>query len=136
MTLVLFYEKPGCTTNARQKKSLNAVGCTLIVQNLLELNMADDELRTYLEPLPVAQWFNPNAPAIKSGEINPDTYDEQTALQTLLDDPILIRRPLISINGQRMCGFDQQRIESLIGHSLDATVNNGCASADEVCRES
>jgi len=135
MTLVLFYEKPGCTTNARQKKSLYEAGCTLIVQNLLELNMGTEELRTYLEPLPVQQWFNPNAPAVKSGQVDPSSFDDETALVTLLNDPILIHRPLISINGQRMCGFDQKRIETMIGKPLGGSVNNNCSSTDESCQE-
>ena len=136
MTLVLFYEKPGCTTNARQKKLLNAAGCTLIVQNLLELSMGPEELQSYLEELPVPQWFNPNAPDVKNGLVDPYAFSPETALPLLLGNPILIRRPLISVNGHRMCGFDQKRIEPLLDVSFAATVDNSCASADgQDCRE-
>jgi len=136
MKLVLFYEKPGCATNARQKKLLNAAGCTLIVQNLLELTMGPDELRTYLEAEPVAQWFNPNAPDVKSGMVVPHTFTAEAALPLLLENPILIRRPLISVNGHRMCGFDQSKIEALLDVSLEGVVDNSCSSADgQDCRE-
>lgn len=136
MTFVLFYEKPGCATNARQKKALMQAGCTLIVQNLMQLTMGPDELRTYLEPLPVADWFNPNAPAVKNGEIDPGAFTSEQALMRLLTDPILIRRPLVSVNGQRMCGFDQERIESMIGTKLASMMDNSCSSADgESCPE-
>jgi len=136
MKLVLFYEKPGCATNARQKKLLFNAGCTLIVQNLLQLNMGPEELLTYLQPRPVAEWFNPNAPAVKNGEIDPTHYDETMALTLLLENPILIHRPLISVNGHRMCGFDQGRIEALLEKPLGAVVDNNCSSPDEDCRES
>ena len=135
MNLVLFYEKPGCVTNAKQKKLLNGAGCTLIVQNLLELNMSTDELKTYLQERPVAEWFNPNAPTVKSGEIDPAAYTAETALPLLLQNPILIRRPLISVNGHRMCGFDQPAIESLLGRPLGAAVDNSCSSPEQDCRE-
>jgi len=136
MKLVLFYEKPGCTTNARQKKLLYAAGCMLIEQNLLELNMGPDELRSYLEARPVADWFNPNAPAVQSGEIDPAAYTESDALMLLLENPILIRRPLISVNGHRMCGFDQAKIEALLKVSLGAAAGESCSSADgQDCRE-
>ena len=136
MNLVLFYEKPGCTTNAAQKKLLCAAGCMLIEQNLLELNMGPEELRSYLEARPVADWFNPNAPAVKSGEIAPDTYTESDALALLLENPILIRRPLMSVNGHRMCGFDQTKIESLLKVPLGVQAGESCSSADgQDCRE-
>lgn len=136
MNLVLFYEKPGCATNAKQKKLLNGAGCTLIVQNLMALNMTAEELLTYLQERPVAEWFNPNAPAIKNGEIDPGTHTEESALPLLLQNPILIHRPLISVNGHRMCGFDQPAIESLLGRPLGAAVDNSCSSPDgQDCRE-
>jgi hypothetical protein len=34
------------------------------------------------------------------------TLDEEGALSIMLDQPILIRRPLIDRNGQKFCGFD------------------------------
>ena len=136
MNLVLFYEKPGCATNARQKKLLTAAGCMLIEQNLLKLTMGPDELRTYLEARPVPEWFNPNAPAVKNGEIDPEAYSEKEALVLLLNNPILIHRPLISVNGHRMCGFNQPAIESLLGRPLGAVADNGCSSTDgHDCRE-
>ncbi|WP_345984483.1 ArsC/Spx/MgsR family protein [Sulfurimonas sp. HSL-1656] len=136
MTLVLFYEKPGCATNARQKKLLYKAGCTLIVQNLLALNMGPDELRTYLDERPVAEWFNPNAPAVKEGRVDPTAFNAETALSMLLQDPILIRRPLISVNGHRMCGFDQAKIEGIINTPLGTPIDNSCSSENgEPCPE-
>jgi nitrogenase-associated protein len=136
MNLILFYEKPGCTTNARQKKLLYAAGCMLIEQNLLELSMGPDELRSYLEARPVPDWFNPNAPAVKSGEIDPYTFTESDALAVLLENPILIRRPLMSVNGHRMCGFDQPKIEALLKVTLSSAAGESCSSVDgQDCRE-
>ena len=135
MNLVLFYEKPGCATNARQKKSLLVAGCTLIEMNLLDNGMSSDELWTYLQARPVQEWFNPNAPRVKSGEVDPSAFDEASALAALLNDPILIRRPLLSINGHRLSGFDQAEVERLLGTALNATVDSASSSADESCPE-
>lgn len=136
MNLVLFYEKPGCATNARQKRTLAEAGCMVIEQNLLEITMGAEELLTYLSPLPVAEWFNPNAPTVKSGEIDPMAFEAKAALSLLLEEPLLIRRPLLSVNGHRMCGFDQPRIEALLGVALGKVIDNDCsAPGDEACRE-
>ncbi len=136
MNLVLFYEKPGCATNAKQKKVLLDAGCMLIEQNLLALRMTADELLTYLKARPVREWFNPNAPDVKNGHVDPESYTEEDALQILLHDPILIRRPLISVNGHRMCGFDQSKIERLLDIPLNNQVDNSCSSSSsEPCPE-
>ena len=47
---------------------------------------------------PVADWFNRTAPQVKAGEIDPDNMDEQTALLLMIDNPILIRRPLMQVD--------------------------------------
>ena len=69
MPAVVFYEKPGCLTNARQKALLERHGCELTVCNLLSEPWSETRLYAFLENRPVAEWFNPAAPKIKSGEI-------------------------------------------------------------------
>ena len=71
MSAVVFYEKPGCLTNARQKALLRSGGCELTVRNLLTEPWTEARLHAFLEALPVREWFNPGAPKIKSGEIDP-----------------------------------------------------------------
>ena len=132
MKLIIFYEKPGCVTNARQKKSLQKSGFVLIEKNLLDHGMSHEELLTYLEKRPVCEWFNSNAPAIKKKQIIPDTYTQEEALSLLHDNPILIRRPLLSVDGHRMCGFDKSVIEDILGVRLDIEQEEKCAS-DTTC---
>ena len=128
MKLVIFYEKPGCSANAKQKRSLQKVGCMLIVKSLLDHHMSKDELLSYLEQRDVAEWFNPNAPAVKKGEIDPESFTKEEALSLLFSDPILIRRPLISVDGYRMCGFDKKRIEEILEVNLDIVKDEKCTS--------
>lgn len=135
MKLVLFYEKPGCVTNSRQKKLLQESGCILIVKNLLEHGMTQDELLTYLESKPVAGWFNPNAPKVKNGEVDPSAFNEEDALALLFREPILIRRPLVSVEGCRMCGFDTKKIEKKLQTSLDKTPGEKCSAGSGVSCE-
>lgn len=128
MKLILFYEKPGCSTNAKQKQSLRETGCMIIARNLLQHDMNEAELFSYLEKRPYVEWFNLNAPVIKSGELDPHTLSAQQALELLLNNPILIRRPLISVQGQRMCGFDKKAIETILGISLQTQEEEKCSS--------
>lgn len=67
MATILFYEKPGCKNNTRQKAMLELSGHEVEAVNLLEYSWSKEELEEYLGEKPVAECFNPAAPAIKSG---------------------------------------------------------------------
>ena len=58
-----------------------------------------ERLRAFFGDLPVKHWFNTSAPAIKQGEVEPDKLNEQEALALMLDNPLLIRRPLMQVDG-------------------------------------
>lgn len=119
MAEIIFYQKPGCKTNARQKQMLEAAGHAVIASSLLTEPWTAERLRSFFGSTPVASWFNPAAPRIKSGEIDPDSVDAATALAIMLDDPLLIRRPLIEAQGQRCAGFDREPVTSLLGSPAD-----------------
>jgi nitrogenase-associated protein len=115
MATVVFYEKPGCANNTRQKLLLAAAGHTVLARSLLTEKWNAQRLREFFGTLPVAEWFNPSAPRIKSGEVRPDALDESAALESMLADPLLIRRPLMEVDGERRVGFDQDAVDRWIG---------------------
>jgi nitrogenase-associated protein len=108
MSTIFFFEKPGCGTNARQKRLLEAAGYVVLARNLLTEPWTEDTLLSYFGGTAVADWFNPAAPAVKSGLVDPASIDQKAALARMLADPILIRRPLIEVAGQRRVGFNPE----------------------------
>ena len=112
MTTLIFYEKPGCATNARQKRMLLDAGHEVIARDVLREPWTARRLRDFFAGLPVADWFNRAAPQLKSGAIDPARIDAQAALDMMLSDPLLIRRPLIEADGWRLAGFDAAQIEA------------------------
>jgi nitrogenase-associated protein len=119
MATITFYQKPGCRTNARQKQMLEAAGHAVVVKSLLTEPWTAERLRGFFGSTPVTSWFNPAAPRVKSGEIDPATLDAGAALAILLDEPLLIRRPLVEADGQRCAGFDREPVTSLLGGAAD-----------------
>jgi len=115
MATIQFYQKPGCATNARQKRMLEAAGHTVIAKSLLTERWSIEALRGFFGAMPVRAWFNPASPRIKSGEIAPERLDAASAVALMLDDPLLIRRPLVETDVQRCTGFDNALIASLLG---------------------
>src|SRR5208337_1461044 len=101
MAHVVFWEKPGCAGNARQKALLAASGHTLDVRNLLSERWEPLQLREFFGTRPVGEWFNRSSPRLKSGEIRPEGLDEEAALALMVADPLLIRRPLMEAAGSR-----------------------------------
>ncbi len=95
MTTITFYEKPGCKGNLRQKTLLAAAGHTVQAKSLKTEAWTADRLLQFLGKLPVADWFNRAAPAVKAGEIVPENLGFADSLHLLLANPLLIRRPLM-----------------------------------------
>ena len=128
---VVFYEKPGCVSNAKQKALLRASGLELTVKDLLAEPWTAERLRPFFGDRPVQDWLNPTAPRIKRGEIRPERLDAATALALMVEDPILIRRPLIECEAGLGCGFEQGPLLAALGVHLGARQDlQSCSQTD------
>jgi nitrogenase-associated protein len=133
MATVIFFEKPGCGNNTKQKVWLAASGHTVLAKNLLTEKWSEKNLRQFFGELPVAQWFNQSAPMVKSGVVIPAELDEETALALMLDEPLLIHRPLMEAEGVFRVGFDADDVRAWIGLN---EAKPGDPEACPVCRRS
>lgn len=120
MAVVTFFEKPGCRNNTRQKALLTASGHVVEARDLRQEAWTPARLRPFFGDRPVAEWFNPTAPRIKSGEVDPAALSEAEALALMVADPILIRRPLLAVAGDCRVGFEPAAIDAWIGLSAPA----------------
>jgi nitrogenase-associated protein len=116
---IIFYQKPGCGTNARQRRMLEAAGHAAVSRNLIAEPWTLESLRGFFGGRPVASWFNPASPRIKSGETDPGKNAAGAALALMLDDPLLVRRPLMDVGGQKCAGFDDELVTGLLGGGGD-----------------
>lgn len=115
MAIVLFYEKPGCINNTKQKVLLAAAGHTVQAKNLLTEKWTAERLRAFFGELPVAEWFNHSAPRVRDGEIWPHRLTGEEALALMVSEPLLIRRPLMQVGDVYRVGFDQAAVDRWIG---------------------
>jgi nitrogenase-associated protein len=120
MAHVLFWEKPGCKGNEKQKDILLASGHLLEVRNLLTEPWTVKSLQQFFGTRPVAEWFNPSNPKVKSGEIKPAEVAPDEALAMMVAEPLLIVRPLMQVGEQRLAGFEVQQVHNWIGLELEA----------------
>lgn len=129
MAHVVFFEKPGCGGNARQKQVLADAGHALDVRNLLAEPWTATTLRPFFGTRPVAEWFNRSHPRIKSGEIAPESFAADQALALMLAEPLFIRRPLLQVGERREVGWDEALMDSWIGLK-GAGLKEGCPKGD------
>lgn len=132
MATIIFFEKPGCANNARQKLWLSNAGHEVDARSLLTEPWTRERLLAFFGHRPVAEWFNRAAPRVKSGEIVPENIGADTALTLMLTEPLLIRRPLLEANGRREAGFDAEVVDAWLGltpqtvEKLAGTNPEGC----------
>lgn len=117
---VIFWEKPGCQGNARQKQILLASGHELEVRDLLSEPWTTESLSRFFGERPVAQWFNPSNPRVKSGELDPAAIEAEAALAMMVAEPLLIVRPLMQVGQERLAGFEVQQMHNWVGLALDS----------------
>lgn len=122
---LVFFEKPGCASNAQQKKLLRAVGFQLDVQSLLAHPWTQAQLADFFGSMPVAERFNKSAPDIKQGLIKPEALSAQEAMELMLENHLLIRRPLIQCADKKWVGFDLPALLSHFGLQDDYTAAGG-----------
>ena len=130
MADVVFYAKPGCLSNAKQKQLLAGLGHRLSVRDLLAEPWTAARLRPFFGDRPVPDWFNPSAPVIKSGVLDPWALDEADALALMVADPLLIRRPLIEALDLRCAGFEPGPMLDALGVQLPASADLQSCSRD------
>lgn len=128
MAHITFHTKLGCATSAKQVDLLRQSGHEVEVRDLMSHPWQPEELTAFFGDMPVKLWFNPNSPRVKSGEIDPSAYDSAAALNLMLEDHLLIRRPLMESGGIRLCGFDPVKVHAMVG--LDSTCEAISRSSD------
>lgn len=137
MALIHFYEKVGCSNNTKQKDLLIGAGHWLIEHDLLthDWRSEPEKLRSFFGEKPIVDWFNCAAPAIKNGELNPAEIDAEKAIELMLEQPLLIRRPLMEIANHRMAGFDNDEVAHFLSLETEGDLES-CSKKDSarVCR--
>ncbi|MCE1274328.1 MAG: arsenate reductase family protein [Chlorobiales bacterium] len=114
MAEITFYEKPGCQNNRKQKEWLELAGHSIEVIDLIGHSWQKEELRKFFGGKPVPECFNLAAPDVRDGKLDPSAFSEDEALELMIGNPLLIRRPLMIIDGRYLQGFETQVLRKII----------------------
>lgn len=129
---VIFYEKTGCSGNARQKMLLREHGVTFDVRSLLDTPWDVPTLESFFQGLTPKEMLNPFAPQLKEGTFKLEDYTKESLIEKMVHEPILIRRPLLQIGVIKLCGFDIPKLNTLLHVKMPIPQNiNACLSSDQ-----
>lgn len=120
--IVSFYEKPGCEGNAEQKKKLEAAGYKLQVIDMISKEWETEQLQKFFGGMNIHDCVNKRAPSIKSGALDPSTLAEEDLLSAMVQEPILIKRPLLFFRGEFGVGFENDLVTKLLGEKQSESV--------------
>ena len=75
-----------------------------------------EELRDLIGARPVADYFSWRSPSFRKLGVSRDSLDDERMLQLMVDEPRLIRRPLIHAeDGGLIVGTDKKAMAELLG---------------------
>ena len=112
---ITFYEKPGCAGNKKQKEILSLNGLSFHIKSILDTHWTSDTLTPFFDGLDKHEIINTFAPQIKNNEIDINDYSKEELIDIMCQNPILIKRPLLQIGQNYICGFDIPKINALLG---------------------
>lgn len=115
MADIVFYEKPGCTNGEKQKAILRAAGHNLHTIDILRYSWNKEKLLDFVAGKKPVEMMNHTAPAIKKREIIPERLSLTEAVEMMVADPILIRRPLVEVDSLKIQGFMDPRLVPYLG---------------------
>lgn len=74
-----------------------------------------DDIRAIAGPHALREVMNPRSPSFRKLGIERDSIDEDQALELMLDNQNLVRRPTLAAGHVRIFGFDADAYEELAG---------------------
>lgn len=130
---VTFYEKPGCAGNAKQKKLLDLYNISYETKNILSTPWKENELHAFFAGLDKENIVNIFAPKIKNGEVEVAALSKEELVKLMIQEPILIKRPLLAIGEHKLCGFDIAQINKVLQKNICESVSISTCQSKTSC---
>ena len=77
--------------------------------------LTDDEIRAIGGSQALREVINPRSPSFRKLGIERDSIDDALALELMLENQNLVRRPVLAAGDMRIFGFDADAYEELAG---------------------
>lgn len=131
---IIFYEKPGCSGNKKQKELLEQNKISFDTKSILDTPWDITTLNQFFQGLEKEQIINQFAPQIKNNEIDIKKLTKGQLISMMIEQPILIKRPLLEIGNHKICGFDIDKINKLLKASISSSNEISTCQSETPCK--
>jgi arsenate reductase (glutaredoxin) len=105
-TMTILYGIPNCDTVKKARRWLESQGIGYRFHDFRADGLRPAQVKTWLGELGVESLINKRSTSWKNLSADQQTgLNEQSAVQLILDNPTLIKRPLLEKDGQYLVGF-------------------------------
>lgn len=84
-------------------------------RDIFKQPLSADEIRQLAGDRPIAEIFSWKSPTARQRGLTPGTLSDDEMIQFMLDEPRLVRRPLIAAGDRLIVGLDRPAIAALAG---------------------
>jgi regulatory protein spx len=113
---VTLYTKAGCTTCIKARQFLLSQGIHYTERDIFKHPFSEGELRSLVERRPITEIFSFRSPSVKALGLAPEQLSEEEMIRYMLEEPRLIRRPLMTTGQALAVGFDEEQLLSTLKH--------------------
>jgi arsenate reductase-like glutaredoxin family protein len=71
-------------------------------------------MTSLLQGRPASEMFNPRSPSLKALGLEPEKLSNDRLIDLMLQEPRLVRRPVVTVGGKTYFGADSKVLESLL----------------------
>lgn len=115
MKQVQLYWYASCSQCRDARQALEQKGIQLETRDFFKERLTEPELRALLKKwkLKPRDVFSFKSPSVKAMGLQIDTLTDDEMLALMIQEPRLLRRPLIMFEGKPIVGFDKAKIDEL-----------------------
>ena len=97
------------------KAELSQKGIELDERDFFQDGFTEDELRALIGDRPVSGYFSYNSPSFRKMGLDRDQLADDQLLKMMVEEPRLVRRPLIQIGDDLVVGTDKKAMSQVFG---------------------
>lgn len=110
---VRFYHKSNCGNCRKAKAVLENLGLDLDIRDLIREPLNRNELTDLIGSTDIREFLNPSASLFKQRRMQAAPPTRSEAIRLMMEDPNLIRRPIIIKGKRKVFGFEETILKDL-----------------------
>jgi Spx/MgsR family transcriptional regulator len=110
-----FYCWAKCSTCRKTKEYLSQKDITINERDFFREPFTREEIAALLRGRPAAEMFSFRSPSFRKLGLDPSALDDERLINLMLEEPRLVRRPVVRIGNDVRFGADARVLEAFFG---------------------